>query len=289
MDVDTPRQTHRRAAPATGAPSVGAALVQSGLVPVDARVLLTHVLGVDRAWLVAHDRDVLGPEQARRFFALAKRRREGEPVAYLVGKREFHGLELRVTPAVLIPRPETETVVDAALARIPADRPVRVLELGTGSGAIALAIAHARRNAEVVATDVSEPALDVARANASRLGIANVAFVASDWYAGVEAVSFDLVASNPPYIAADDTHLSEGDLRFEPRAALVPVGDALAALRAIVTGAPSRLVPGGWLIVEHGYDQAEAVRRLVEGAGFDQVQSLRDLAGIERAVVGRLA
>ena len=202
--------------------TVRAALAQSGLVPVDAQVLLAHVLGVNRAWLIAHAADALDATGAAAFMALAKRRRDGEPVAYLTGTREFWGLALAVTPAVLIPRPETETLVELALARLPADRPIAVLDLGTGSGALALAIAHERPHARVTATDVSPDALAVAEGNARRLGLGNVAFLRSDWYAAVPVGPFDAIVSNPPYVAAGDPHLADGDLRFEPAEALSP-------------------------------------------------------------------
>jgi len=269
--------------------TVAAALAQSGLVPVDGRVLMMHVLGVDRAWLVAHDRDLLAADQADAFFALAKRRRDGEPIAYLTGRREFHGLDLVVTPAVLIPRPETEALVDLALSFLPPEAPAAALDLGTGSGAIALAIANARPRAEVTAVDRSRDALDVARANASRLAIANVRFIESDWYAAVPAASFDVIVSNPPYVAPGDPHLLQGDVRHEPRVALVPPLDGLSALRSIVAGAPSHLRPGGLLAVEHGHDQADAVRRLFEAAGLVSIVSRRDLAGVDRVVAGRTA
>jgi release factor glutamine methyltransferase len=268
-------------------PSVRGAIESSGLVPVDARVLLQHVLGCDRAWLVAHGADALTRDQAETFFALAKRRRDGEPIAYLTGRREFWGLDLAVTPAVLIPRPETETLVEVALARLPADRPLRVLDLGTGSGAIALAIAKERPLAAVTATDASAEALEVARGNAARLGLANVAFVRSDWYAAVPSGRFDAIVSNPPYIAPGDPHLADGDLRFEPRSALTPGATGLSALAAIVAGARERLVPSGALAVEHGFDQVEAVRGLFEDAGFVAVEAFRDLAGLWRVVAGR--
>jgi release factor glutamine methyltransferase len=264
-----------------------AAIEQSGLVPVDARALLAHVLGRDRAWLIAHAGDALDRPDADAFFALAKRRRDGEPVAYLVGRREFWGLVLEVSPVVLIPRPETETLVEATLARLPADRPLRVLDLGTGSGAIALAIAHERPRAQVTATDISSEALDVARANARRLGIANVDFQRADWYDGLADGRWDAIVSNPPYVAPGDPHLREGDLRFEPAIALSPRFDAVAALATIVSGAPQRLVEGGVLVVEHGYDQADVVARSFERGGFVDVRSLRDLAGTARAVAGR--
>ena len=258
-------------------------------MPVDAQVLLAHVLGVGRAWLIAHATDPLPRDRADAFFALAKRRREGEPVAYLTGRREFHGLDLDVSPAVLVPRPETETLVECALERLPAGRPLAVVDLGTGSGAIALAIASERPRARVLATDVSHEALAVARGNATRLGLVNVTFTQGDWYGALpaDAGPFDLVAANPPYIAAGDSHLDDGDLRFEPTRALTPGGDGLDALRAIVAGAPARLLAGGWLVVEHGYDQSDTVRTLFAEAGFEAIEVRRDLAGIPRTVAGR--
>ena len=271
--------------------TVRRALAQCGLVPLEGQVLLAHVLERDRAWLAAHATDVVARAALDRFFELAKRRRDGEPVAYLTGRREFWGLDLRINPAVLIPRPETETLVQAALTRLPADRAGRILDLGTGSGAIALALAHERPDAEVLAVDVSPAALDVAQANAQRLGLAHVRFAAADWYAGVPsgAAPFDLIAANPPYVAQGDPHLREGDLRFEPPAALASGADGLAALRVIVGGARHHLAPGGWLLVEHGHDQAEAVRGLFRDAGFDPLAAWRDLAGIVRVAGGRSA
>jgi len=268
-------------------PTVGQALAQSGLVPIDGQVLLAHVVARDRAWLAAHRDEPLARTQAEAFFALAKRRRAGEPVAYLTGVREFYGLVLAVTPAVLIPRPETETLVELALAWLPKDRAVRVLDLGTGSGAIALALAHERPEAHLVATDMSADALAVARGNARRLRLSNVEFVASDWYAGVDG-TFDAIVSNPPYVAPDDPHLREGDLRYEPQAALVSGDEGLAALRVIVEGAAARLAPGGALAVEHGYAQSEAVQAMLREAGLADVTVRRDLAGIARVAGGRL-
>lgn len=265
--------------------NVRQALAQSALVPVDGRALLAHVLDRDRAWLIAHADEALAPADAETFFALAKRRRDGEPIAYLTGHREFWGLDLLVTPAVLIPRPETETLVETLLERLPADRPLAVLDLGTGSGAIALALARERPLARVLATDTSRDALDLARANAGRLALGNVEFLRSDWYTDVPPAPFDAIVSNPPYVPGGDPHLSAGDLRFEPRAALCPGSDGLAALRTIVAGARERLVPGGTLAVEHGYDQSDAVQRLFAAAGFAQVAVRRDLAGIARVVV----
>ncbi|MDE2360769.1 MAG: peptide chain release factor N(5)-glutamine methyltransferase, partial [Betaproteobacteria bacterium] len=212
----------------TAPPTVRQALAQSGLVPVDGRALLAHVMGCERAWLIAHAGDVLPREDADRFFALARRRREGEPVAYLTGWREFWGLRLAVDPSVLIPRPETETLVEVALARLSAGGVPSVLDLGTGSGAIALAIARERPLARVVATDCSQSALEVARANAQHLGITNVAFAIGNWYEALlpeHSTGFDLIACNPPYVAASDAHLREGDLRFEPIGALAAGAD----------------------------------------------------------------
>jgi len=269
------------------------ALGQAGLVPLDAQVLLAHAMGRDRAWLVAHGDDPVGREAMDAFQALAKRRRDGEPIAYLTGVREFWGLAFRVSSAVLIPRPETETLVEFALARLPADRDLRVLDLGTGSGAIALALARERPRTTILATDAASDALAVARENARRLGIANVEFARSDWYAGLPSAwhgeRFDLIASNPPYVALDDPHLSDGDVRFEPTQALASGVDGLAAIRRIVGGAAEHLAPGGTLVVEHGYDQAERVRGLFLTAGFGDIAAARDLAGIARVVAGRLA
>jgi release factor glutamine methyltransferase len=268
-------------------PTVRQALAQSGLVPVDAQVLLAHALGCARTWLVAHGDDPLPRLQADAFFALAKRRRAGEPVAYLTGTREFWGLTLRVTPDVLIPRPETETLVELALEWLPRDGASRVLDLGTGSGAIALALASERPRARVIATDASGAALAVARDNAARLALANVEFAHADWYVGVPGGAFDLIVSNPPYVAAGDPHLSAGDLRYEPPAALASGVDGLAALRTIVGGAPAHLAKGGALAVEHGYNQSPAVQELLRDAGFGQINVRRDLAGIPRVVGGR--
>ena len=273
--------------------TVRRALAQSGLVPLDAQVLLAHVLRKDRAWLIAHGDDALAREQSDAFHALSARRRDGEPVAYLMGVREFWGLPLVVSPAVLIPRPETETLVELALARLPKADEKRVLDLGTGSGAIALAIAHERAQAVLLAIDVSADALDVARENARRLGLGNVDFAQSDWYADLppkwNGAPFDLIASNPPYVAAQDPHLREGDVRFEPAPALASGRDGLDAVRRIVAGAPRHLVPGGTLVVEHGYDQADRVRALFVAAGFADIVAARDLAGIPRVVAGRRA
>ena len=276
----------------TPAPTIARALARSGLVPLDAQVLLAHVVGRDRAWLVAHADAALTAAQSAAFEALARRRLAGEPVAYLTGVRELWGLAFEVSPAVLVPRPETEALVEVALARIPVDRGVSVLDLGTGSGAIAIAIAHERPRAMVLATDVSAEALAVARANAARLGAANVSFLVSDWFdrvpAGAPGVPFGLIVSNPPYVDSADPHLDEDVRRFEPAVALSPAGDPLAALRRIVGEAPRWLAPGGSLAVEHGYDQSARVCALFAAAGFRDVVVARDLAGIARVVAGSL-
>ncbi|MCC7326030.1 MAG: peptide chain release factor N(5)-glutamine methyltransferase [Burkholderiales bacterium] len=269
-------------------PTVGQALAQSGLVPVDAQVLLAHAVGRNRAWLAAHRDDVLTGAQATDFFELARRRRDGEPVAYLTAVREFWGLELHVSPQVLIPRPETETLVELALEWLPHDAAARIADLGTGSGAIALALASERPQALVVATDASAAALEIAQENARRLAVRNVVFARSDWYSDIDSAPFAMIVCNPPYVASGDAHLSEGDLRFEPAAALVSGVDGLAALRQIVAGAPSHLAPGGALVVEHGYDQSEAVVELLRAAGFGGIVVRRDLAGIARVAAGRL-
>jgi release factor glutamine methyltransferase len=258
-------------------------LAQSSLDALDTRVLLCHALGLTRVQLITRADHLLTDTEAARLEALLARRAAGEPVAYLTGEREFYGLPFQVTPAVLIPRPDTELLVELACERLPRDG--RVLDMGTGSGAIAVAIAHARPDAQASALDASAAALEVARGNAARNSV-QVEFLQSDWYAALllSQRRFDMIVSNPPYIVAGDRHLSEGDLRFEPVDALTDHADGLSALRTIVAGAPAFLAPGGWLLMEHGYDQAQAVRALLQG--WDEVQSWRDLAGIERASGG---
>lgn len=259
-----------------------------GVERLDAQLLLAHHLGRPRAWVLAHgDAPVDGPRRAAVQGDL-RRRADGVPLAYLTGLREFHGLTLQVTPAVLDPRPDTETLVDWALdllagdlADIPAPQ---VFDLGTGSGAVALAIAHRVPRAVVRAVDASEDALAVARANGDRLGLP-VQWRHGDWWAGLPPPAVHLAVGNPPYIAVDDPHLAA--LRHEPRAALTPGGDGLDALRAIVAGAGAHLAAGGWLLLEHGHDQGAAVRELLERAGFAAVTTRPDLAGRERCSGGR--
>jgi len=255
---------------------------------IEAAMLMCRALGaVSRAWLIAHEQDAVQPGQRIAFDAMLQRRVRGEPMAYILGEREFFGLSFKVTPATLIPRPETELLVELALQRIPKNQNCRILDLGAGSGAIALSIAHARQNIEVVAVDASPDALEVAHGNAARLGIGNTAFVHSDWYAALGQQRFRVIVSNPPYIAESDAHLGEGDLRFEPGAALASGADGLDDIRHIVAGAQAHLEPDGWLLLEHGYDQAARVRQLLRDSGFAEVFSARDLAGIERVTGGK--
>jgi release factor glutamine methyltransferase len=260
------------------------------LDPLENRILLCHATGLSRVQLITRAEQALDEEQAARLQALVQRRLAGEPIAYIVGKREFFGLDFEVSKAVLIPRPDTELIVELAIERLPPQG--RLLDMGTGSGAIAVSVAHARPDAAVTALDLSDEALAVARRNAANNG-ARVRFLRSDWFSALDANdandSFELIASNPPYIAAGDEHLSQGDLRFEPAGALTDHADGLSALRAIVDGSPRHLVPAGWLLMEHGYDQAAAVRALLEAGGYTEVQSWRDLAGIERVSGGRLS
>ncbi|MGE4241988.1 peptide chain release factor N(5)-glutamine methyltransferase [Ramlibacter sp.] len=257
-----------------------------GLARLDAQLLLLHALhrhASDRAWLIAHDDDALDPAAAGRFTALAHRRAAGEPVAYLLGHKEFHGLDLKVDARVLVPRPDTEVLVDWALELLP--RPPatpRVLDLGTGSGAIALAVKHRAPQADVEAVDASEAALCVAAANAEALRL-DVRFRRASWLDG--AGRYELIVSNPPYVRDDDPHLD--DLAHEPRSALAAGPDGLDDLRRIAAAAREHLEPGGWLLLEHGWDQAAAVRGLLAAAGFAGIATRKDLAGIERCTGGR--
>lgn len=251
----------------------------------DAEILLAHVLGKPRSYFVAWPEALLSAHDVAIFEALIAHRAAGEPVAYLIGSRGFYGLDLAVSPAVLIPRPETELLVEAALARLPAHA-CRVADLGTGSGAIALALANERQDAQVVAVDVSPEALAMARVNAKNLGVA-VDFRLGSWCDGLVDESFDMIVSNPPYIRADDPHLAQGDVRFEPALALASGADGLDAIRTIIACAPTHLKAGGWLLFEHGYDQAEAVAGLLHAAGWQAVASLIDLQGHARVTLGQ--
>lgn len=254
---------------------------------LEAETLLMHALRVNRAWLYAHGDDEVAPVLAGQFRCFVSRRAAGEPVAYIVGRREFFSLDLAVTPDVLIPRADTELLVELALARIDGRAAVDIADLGTGSGAIALALAHARPQARVRATDASDAALAVARGNAQRLRISNVTFALGDWCAALGAGQFDIIVSNPPYIRAADAHLSQGDLRFEPTAALASGSDGLDAIRAIAAAARAHLKPGGWLMLEHGFDQGPTVRDLLTAGGFDEVGTHRDLESRDRVTLAR--
>ncbi len=258
-----------------------------GAARIEVQSLLQHVLGQSRAWLLAHSELPLNATQADSYLALLRRRLGGEPLAYVLGEREFFGLTFKVTPATLIPRPETELLVELALQRIPPRSKSRVLDLGTGSGAIALSIAHARPDAEVWACDISAEALAVASENVGRLKLKNVQLVRSDWCVALPAMRFEMIVSNPPYIAEGDPHLAQGDLRFEPARALAAGENGLRDIRHLVNESRRFLGEGAWLLFEHGYDQAARVRELLHVAGFAGVFSARDLAGIERVSGGQ--
>lgn len=278
----------------TAAVTADVLLHATALDSLDARVLLMYVLGWSRAQLITRGDQALEATCVERFRQAEARRLAGEPVAQIVGTREFFGLPFKVTPDVLIPRPETELLVELALEMIDGYPAPKVLDLGTGSGAIAISIAHQRPDARVVALDRSPCALMVAHANAQTLLDARrpggaLCFLRSDWYAGLAPEQrFDIIVSNPPYIARHDPHLTQGDLRFEPRGALTDEADGLQAIRIIITGARARLAPGGSLWIEHGYDQAAQVRELLFDAGFIAAVSHRDLADIERVTGGQI-
>ena len=249
--------------------------------------LLQHCLEVNRAWLISHESDVPEGQNLAKFEALLKRRLAGEPIAYIIGKREFYGMEFKVTPDTLIPRPDTETLVDAALGKIPQEKPYRVLDLGTGTGAIAISIAKYRPHAEVTAVDASSAALAVAQENAQNLEANNVQCVLSDWFASLKGQTFDVIVSNPPYIAEYDSHLSQGDLRFEPITALAAGEDGLQDIRQIISQARQHLESEGWLMLEHGYDQPEKVADLLKLSGFSAIYSCADLSGVCRVTLGQ--
>ena len=261
-------------------------LAGSSQAVLETEILLAHALDSSRSFLYAHPELVLSHDRIRKFEALLQKRLAGTPIAYLTGKREFWSLPLEVTPDTLIPRPETELLVETALESIPLESPCRVVDLGTGSGAIALAIASERPAAEVVAVDISEEALMVARANAARLEIGNVRFVKGNWYSQLEG-DFDIIVSNPPYIMADDEHLDLGDVRFEPRRALAAGPDGLDSIREIIAGCQSALGKNGYLLLEHGYNQGVAVRELLLGAGMQNIKTLQDLELRDRVSIAQ--
>jgi release factor glutamine methyltransferase len=254
---------------------------------LDAEVLLAACLGKPRSHLHAWPERSVTSEQQAQFLAWLQRRAAGEPVAHLTGRREFWSLELSVTANTLIPRPETEILVELALGKIPHDTTVHIADLGTGSGAIALAIASERPHAEIIATDISPRALDVAAQNAQRLDIRNVCFIEGSWCTPLPARPFDFILSNPPYIAESDPHLQAGDVRHEPRSALAAGPQGLDDLQRLVRCAAGRLAGNGWLLVEHGYDQGDQVRQLFSESGYRDISDHADAAGISRVTMGR--
>jgi release factor glutamine methyltransferase len=254
---------------------------------LEAQLLLLTALKADRAWLITHDSDALEANIHAEFQALLLRRLKGEPIAYILGYREFYGLKLLVTPDTLIPRPDTETLVEAALAKIPAHAKADILDLGTGTGAIALAVGHHRPDAQITAIDASQNALTIAQQNAQNLHIANVQFLHSDWFSAINHQRFDIILSNPPYIEENDAHLQQGDLRFEPTGALASGPDGLDDIRQIVQDCLIYLKPQGWLMLEHGFNQAQAVADLMAEHGLVDITTLKDLGGNDRVAIAK--
>jgi len=254
----------------------------------DAEILLSFVTGKSRSWLMAFDETLLNDQQLTQLDALLLRRAQGEPIAHLIGEREFWSLPLRVNDATLIPRPDTEILVEQALVRLPAT-PSRILDLGTGTGAIALAIASERPDCQVVGVDRIEAAVELAQLNAEQLGLSNASFSLSHWFRDLAPSRFNLIVSNPPYIDANDIHLGQGDVRFEPRSALVAEEAGLADLRTLIEQAPHWIVAGGWLLLEHGWQQEHAVRQLMIENGYQAVATANDYGGNPRVTFGQLA
>lgn len=253
----------------------------------DAEILLSFVTGKSRSWLIAFDETLLSDAQLTQLNVLLARRAQGEPVAHLVGEREFWSLPLRVNDATLIPRPDTEILVEQALARLPA-APTRILDLGTGTGAIALAIASERPDCQIMGVDRIDAAVALATENAERLALSNVTFALSHWFRDLPSSRYDLIVSNPPYIDSNDEHLSQGDVRFEPRSALVAEESGLADLRALIEQAPDWLLAGGWLLLEHGWQQGEAVRQMMMQQGYQAVATANDYGGNPRVTYGQI-
>lgn len=285
-DLDTEPPTIAAARRTTGARLAEAGHASPGL---EADLLLGAVTGRDRTHLIARGEQPLERGQAHALERLLMRRLAGEPIAYLIGTREFWSLALKVSPATLIPRPETETLVEHVLASLPEHAPLRVIDLGTGSGAIAAALAQERPDWQLLGIEASAAALAIAAANRARLGVTNLALLQGDWSAALAASAVDALVANPPYVRENDPHLEQGDLRFEPRSALAAGVDGLDAMRAIIAAAPRCLRPDGLLALEHGWDQASAVRALLVAQGFGAVTTVRDLAGQDRVTSARLA
>lgn len=262
-------------------------LLEAGEAKLEAQLLMQHVLSVNRAWLITHESDALQTNNHADFEALLNRRLQGEPIAHILGYREFYGLNLKVTPDTLIPRPDTESLVDAALAKIAPHQAAHILDLGTGTGAIALAFASNRPQTQVTAVDASQAALNVAIENAKNLNITNVRFVLSDWFTALTNQKFDVIVSNPPYIEQDDAHLNLGDLRFEPISALASGQDGLDDIRKIIDDCLIHLKPQGWLMMEHGYNQAGKVADLMSQAGLVDMETIKDFGGNHRVTIGR--
>ncbi|MFA7349459.1 MAG: peptide chain release factor N(5)-glutamine methyltransferase [Methylotenera sp.] len=254
---------------------------------LEVQLLMQHVLNVNRAWLIAHANDALRPDIHADFASLLNRRLLGEPMAYILGYREFYGLKLKTTPDTLIPRPDTETLVEAALAKISPLTAERILDLGTGTGAIALAIASNRTETQMTAVDASQAALNIAVENAKNLNISNIHFMLSDWFAALEHEKFDVIVSNPPYIEKNDAHLTEGDLRFEPMSALASGEDGLDDISKIIDDCLVYLKPQGWLMLEHGYHQALQVADLMAQIGLTHIETIKDLGGNDRVTIGK--
>lgn len=261
--------------------------LKSDEAKLEAQLLLQHLLHVNRAWLIAHQHDVVDDKVLADFEALLRRRIVGEPIAYILGRREFYGLDLFVTPDTLIPRPDTETLVETALARIQNNANQTIVDLGTGTGAIALAIAKHRPQALVIAVDISKAALNIANKNADNLQITNVQFVLSHWFDELSQRRFDVIVSNPPYIEENDAHLSQGDLRFEPKSALTSGEDGLNDIRMIIENSLVHLQPQGWLMLEHGFNQAEKVADLMSNAGLVSIETFKDFGGNNRVTIGK--
>lgn len=253
---------------------------------IDAEVLIQHVTQQPLAWLIVHGNTNASSPHIKHFYQLLEQREQGEPIAYLTGHKEFWSLDLKVTEAVLIPRPDTETLVEQALERLDLSHANKVLDLGTGSGAIALSIAKECPQSDVLAVDYSQDALDIAKQNARKHDLHNLTFLCSDWFQNIKDTNFDLIASNPPYIEENDPHLQQGGLRYEPQSALVSADLGLSDIRCIITQSPNHLKSGGHLLIEHGYKQADEVRAFFKEAGFTQIQNYRDLNDLPRCTAG---